>query len=209
MKFSALLIAAVIVALAGPSTDTTALKEAREILSRMVEKQRAAKTVLIRFEVGSIGPDGDPLPKTAGSLLSADSGRFRLVHAQGVVVCDGRTLWQYSPANKQVMVKSAADAIPSGAEGALLRFLGAKALRAERAKNRLRVALDPEGTGESLDSLVLILDPGGFGLRQVETVDPAGARVVYSVKSLKLGARVRAGDFSFAPPAGAETVDMR
>src|SRR3989338_877493 len=116
-------------AFSAPGTDSSALLEARQILDGMAKKHRAAKTVLIRFESRGFGPDGEPLPKAGGRLLVADSGRFRIEHAQGIAVCDGQVFSQYFPGTRQMIVKNAAEAGLSGVTGALLRFLEAKPLR--------------------------------------------------------------------------------
>ena len=142
-----------------------------------------------------------------GSLLAADSGRFRLESAAGIVVCDGKTLWQYFPANKQVILKDASEAGESG--GILLRFLEARALYAQRRDGLLRVTLDPGSVGQNLDSLVLNLDPEKSAVTSVESQDPTGSRVTYVVKSLRYGVTVSRKDFTFQAQKGAETVDMR
>ena len=147
------------------------------------------------------------MPPTRGSLVTADSGRFRLTHAQGTVVSDGVTLWQHFPSTKQVVIRHAGEA--AGAGGALLRFLQAKAVRADRTAGALRIVLDPASVGESLDSLVLTLSRDGGTVRKVETQDPAGNRVEYTLNDLRYDARAGRASFTFRIPAGAEVVDMR
>jgi outer membrane lipoprotein-sorting protein len=211
IRIQALAVASFFIASASaaPAADSLALIEARAALEKLAKKHGSAKTFSLKFEAAALGPDGEPLPKSKGTLLSGDSGRFRLEHAQGVVVCDGATLWQYFPSTRQVIVRSAGDMAGAGtAGGVLLRFLGADPLRAQKIRGGLRVNLDPASAGENLDSLVLILGPGP-AVRRVETWDPAGGRVEYAVKSLKLGVRTRARDFAAPNPPGAEVVDMR
>ena len=195
-------------AIAAPA-DAAALAEARSALAALTEKQRAAASVSVSYESRSIGADGTPMPPVRGSLVTADSGRFRLTHAQGTVVSDGVTLWQHFPSTQQVVIRHADEA--RGAGGALLRFLQARAVRAERIARPagLRVALDPASVGETLDSLVLTLSPDGATVRSVETVDPAGNRVTYAIRSLRHDGRPGRGTFTFTVPAGAEIVDMR
>lgn len=194
---------------AGFAAEAPALKEARAALESLTEKHRDAQAVSLVFESRAEGADGNLMPPVKGTLVTADSGRFRLQHAQGTVVCDGVTLWQYFPSTRQVVIRPAAQA--NGAGGVLLRFLQARAIKAEHAgrDGALRVVLDPASVGESLDSLVLTLSSDGAVVRRVETQDPAGNRVTYVLTSLRYDARPGRAAFTFKVPAGAETVDMR
>ena len=188
--------------------DSKELRDAQAVLAGLAKKHRAAPVFSLVFEARAEGADGNPMPASKGSLTGADSGRFRLQHAQGTVVSDGKTVWQYFPATKQVVIKNASEASEAG--GALLRFLQARALRAEAVKGGLlRVVLDPSSVGESLDSLVVTVDPGESAVRRVLTQDPAGNRVEYTLKSLRYDARPGRNAFVFKLPAGVEVIDMR
>jgi hypothetical protein len=188
--------------------DSRELREAQAILGGLAKKHRAAPVFSLVFEARAEGADGNPMPASKGSLTGADSGRFRLQHAQGTVVCDGKTVWQYFPGTKQVVIKDAADAGEAG--GVLLRFMQARALRAEAVKGGLlRVVLDPSSVGESLDSLVVLVSPKESAVRRVQTQDPAGNRVEYALKSLRYDARPGRSAFTFKLPAGVEVIDMR
>ncbi len=195
---------------AAPAPDSAALGEARRTLAHLIERQRQSPCVKLRFASQTTGPDGGALPKTQGALWIADSGRFRVEHAGNVVVCDGRTLWQYVPANRQVIIKNAPDAAPGAESGMLLRFLGARPLAAERAgRGLLRVTLDPKAAEDNLDSLHVLLGTQPPALRRVETVDVTGARTEYEILACDYAARPRPDEFTFTPPSGVETVDMR
>ncbi len=190
------------------AADSVALRDAKLVLEKLAQQHREAKSFSLKFESRAVGADGEFLPGNKGSLVSADSGRFRLEHAQGVVVCDGKTLWQYVPENKQVLLRDASDAGSAG--GVLLRFLQAKPLRAVRqGAGLLRVVLDPASVGENLDSLILTIDDVKSVVREVDSQDPAGNRVLYAVKSLRYDENPRPGLFVFKAPKGVEIVDMR
>jgi len=155
-----------------------------------------------------VGADGTLLSGVKGSLLAADSGRFRLENAAGTLVCDGRTLWQYVPANKQVIVKDASGAGEAG--GLLLRFLQARMLRAEPGRiGSLRILLDPGSVDQDLDSLILNVNAETLSILSMETQDPAGNRIIYTVKSLRYDVHPNPNDFVFRVPAGVEVIDMR
>ena len=188
--------------------DSKELREAQSVLGALAKKHRAAPVFSLVFESRAEGADGNLMSAAKGTLTGADSGRFRLQHAQGTVVCDGKTVWQYFPSTKQVVIKDAADAGEAG--GVLLRFLQARALRAEAVRGGfLRVVLDPSSVGESLDSLVVTVSPGEGSVRRVQTQDPAGNRVEYALKSLRYDARPGRNAFVFKLPAGVEVIDMR
>jgi outer membrane lipoprotein-sorting protein len=191
---------------AGPEV----LQEARAALELLAQKHRSAAAVSLAFESRALGADGNPMPVAKGTLLTADSGRFRLTHAQGTVVCDGVTLWQHYPSTRQVLIRPAGEGGAAG--GVLLRFLQARAVKAQRlggTDGALRIALDPGSVGESLDSLVITLSPDAATIRRVDTQDPAGNRVEYTVTSLRYDARPGSGAFTFKIPSGTEVVDMR
>lgn len=199
---------AAVPASAAPVPDSRELRDAKAVLASLAQKHRAAPVFSLVFESRAEGADGNSMPATKGTLVAADSGRFRLQHAQGTVVCDGKTVWQYFPSTKQVVIKDASEAGEAG--GVLLRFLQARALRAEsRPGGLLRVVLDPSSVGESLDSLVVTVSSTESSVRRVLTQDPAGNRVEYTVKSLRYDARPGRGAFAFKLPSGVEVIDMR
>ena len=209
-SLSAFALCAAVMATAAPKTTAPSeeLREAQSVLAGLAKKHKSAPVFSLVFEARAEGADGNLMSPSKGTLTAADSGRFRLQHAQGTVVCDGKTVWQYFPSTKQVVIKDAADAGEAG--GVLLRFLQARALRAESAKGGLlRVALDPSSVGESLDSLVVVLSPSENTVRRVVTQDPAGNRVEYALKSLRYDARPGRSTFAFKLPAGVEVIDMR
>ncbi len=189
--------------------DPATLQKAREAVAALAEKHRNAAAFTLAFESRATSAAGDPMPPVRGTLVAADSGRFRLTHAQGVVVSDGRTVWQHFPSTKQVVIRPASESGDGDAGGVLLRFLQARAVDAARAAGGLRVTLDPASVGENLDSLVLLLSADGKTVRGLETEDPAGNRVSYKVTSLRYDARPGRGAFEFKVPAEAEVVDMR
>lgn len=194
------------------NTPANNLKEARIALEALSAKNRAATSVSLAFSSRVLAADGDWTAPSQGSLVTADSGRFRLKHAQGVVVSDGKTLWQHFPSTKQVVIRPAATregAAGGNAGGVLLRFLQAKAVAAARPAGALRIALDPASVGENLDSLILTLSADASTVRRVETQDPAGNRAEYTVTSLRYDGRPGRAAFTFKVPDGAEVVDMR
>jgi outer membrane lipoprotein-sorting protein len=196
------------VAAPAPIPDSKELRDAKTTLTTLAARHKAAPVFSLVFESRTEGADGNPMPAAKGTLVAADSGRFRLQHAQGTVVCDGKTVWQYCPSTRQVVIKDASDAGEAG--GVLLRFLQARALRAEtRPGGLLRVVLDPSSVGESLDSLVVTLSPDESSVRRVLTQDPAGNRVEYTLKSLRYDARPGHSTFLFKLPSGVEVIDMR
>jgi len=194
--------------------ETSPLKEARTALDALSAKNRAAASVTLAFTSRVMGADGDWMPSGSGSLVTADSGRFRLKHSQGTVISDGRTMWQYFPSTKQVVIRPAVSAGQSGgnsggAGGVLLRFFQAKAVAAERVSGALRIVLDPASVGENLDSLIVTLSPDAGSVRRVETLDPAGNRAEYTVSTQRYDGRPGRAAFKFQVPAGADVVDMR
>lgn len=124
------------------------------------------------------------------------------------MVCNGKTLWQYIPSHNQVIVKDASESGDMG--GVLPRFLEAKAVKSERQPDgSLRIVLDPVGVGRNLDSLIITVNPDKYMIRSVETQDPVGNRTIYIVKLLRYGVSMKSREFTFQPPSGVETVDMR
>jgi outer membrane lipoprotein-sorting protein len=189
------------------AAETPVLREARAALETLAQKHRSAAAVSLAFESRAMGADGSLMPAVKGTMVMADSGRFRLRHAQGTVVSDGTTLWQHFPSTRQVVIRPGAEA--GGAGGVLLRFLQARAVKADRVAGALRIVLDPASVGETLDSLVLTLSPDAATVRRVETQDPGGNRVEYTLTSLRYDARPGSAAFTFKIPAGAEVIDMR
>lgn len=212
-RASARLGLVVALATTGALADGATLKEARAALESLSARNLAAPSVSLVFSSRVMGADGAWTLPAQGSLVTADSGRFRLKHAQGLVVSDGKTLWQHFPSTKQVVIRTVpprGNASGGGAGGVLLRFLQARAVAAGRVQGgSLRVVLDPSSVGENLDSLVLTLSPDAAKVRKVETQDPAGNRAEYTVSSLRYDGRPGRNTFTFKVPDDADVVDMR
>lgn len=190
--------------------DGATLKEARTALESLSARNRTAPSVSLVFSSRVMGADGDWTLPTQGSLVTADSGRFRLKHAQGVIISDGKTMWQHFPSTNQVVIRPVAARGHGGAGGVLLRFLQARAVAATRGQDGgLRIMLDPASVGENLDSLVLTLSSDAARVRKVETQDPAGNRAEYTVSSVRYDGRPGRNTFTFKVPEGADVVDMR
>ncbi len=83
--FAALAIPAAF-AVPGALADPATLREAREAVAALAGRHRAAAAFTLAFESRALDAAGEPMPPVRGTLVAADSGRFRLTHAQDVAL---------------------------------------------------------------------------------------------------------------------------
>lgn len=195
-------------------SDTASLKAAGAALRKAIEFHREAEDLSLKFTASVYNAALDSHDQYSGRLLLKGADKFRLEIPGGTFDSDGKTYWEYHPQTKQVIRKDATageDAIAPGA--VLLRFLDSDPLSAktvhEDGKDWIELRLDPSRAIKNLDSLAVLLDKDTYALHRVSSRDVSGDEARYTVVSIKRNSGLKDKEFAFAPPKGAEVVDMR
>lgn len=186
--------------------------EARSALRKAVIFHREAKDLSIAFKAEIYNADLDKTETYKGRLLLKDSTRFRLEVPAGTYVSDGKTLQEYHPRNRQLVIREAGSGQSTPAD-VLLRFLDADPLSSAKVKeggrDALELRLDPARAMKNLDSLAVVLDRKDHSVRRIVSRDANGNETRYTLVSVKRNGGLKDREFAFTPPKGTEIVDMR
>ncbi|MBC7185482.1 MAG: outer membrane lipoprotein carrier protein LolA [Calditrichaeota bacterium] len=152
--------------------------------------------------------------KTAGTLAAAKGDRYRIETEDQLIVTDGKTVWNFSKANKQVIV----DELGKTADAPLMRDLMLRyaegytaVLKGQEAiggSDCFVVELRPKGE-EFITAVTLWVDGKLWVPLRVRQVDVNDNVNVYELQDVELNVTLPPGLFTFEPPAGAEVIDMR
>ena len=104
-----ILISAVIAVLA----PVWGLAEASDVMTLVRRNYSGAGAVTATFDLNIYWNVRERDEKKSGELLIAPGDRFRVTLGREVFVSDGKTFWQYSERNSQVIVRNFADIDPS------------------------------------------------------------------------------------------------
>ncbi len=200
----ALLLLAASLALAGP---------ADSILARSAQLFSGKQGLSLDFSLRVLQAATGSENQTQGSLLVGERNRFRLRVPGMEFYSDGVQLWQYNPAQKQVMVKLLADLESQFHPSEILfkyQQCKPRSLKSElwQGKKVHVLQLDPSRYKGQFSEMEVWLDPVSLAPVRLKTVDNLHNLSWYTVSNLK---KVKASDkdFVFVVPKGVDEIDMR
>ncbi|MCS7177412.1 MAG: outer-membrane lipoprotein carrier protein LolA [Candidatus Kapabacteria bacterium] len=144
-------------------------------------------------------------------LTVARGNRFRAEWAGRLLVCDGTTVWSYTPALRQVVISSARRVLPSGGiEHVLLSLLGESRLRLlSQSGDILSVAWTPPDTlALGFQQAILRFRRQDWVPVAVELPAESGSQR-WEIRRFQPDPPVTARYFHFQPPTDAEVIDLR
>ena len=127
---------------------------------------------------------------------------------------DGKTLWSYSPVERQAVAQDVKGALSTGPIGILF---GVGSLRRDFRVRRILHAgtkegqehlldLTPKGQDLSFKRVILAIDRESYLIRRVTVFDPYGNTTVVELSKLKVNGGLEDGLFRFSPPPGTDLV---
>lgn len=157
--------------------------------------------------------------KASGTLLLKRPRKMRWEYQkpeQRLFVTDGKTLWAYSPTDKQVVVQEVGEAFASRLPISILA--GDCQLRrdfdisevenaATRASGRFMILdLRPKQSEAGITRMLLEVNLKTYTIERITVFDPSGNTSVYKLSDLKLNSGLNDQQFTFTPPAGVTVV---
>lgn len=152
---------------------------------------------------------------SSGTLYMKKVNHYRIEMEDRTFVTDGKTVWSYSPANKQVLIDTYKDdprsfspekfllSVPKDYYSAIL------SREKVQGQNVVVLKLTPKDEKASMKSLKLWVHEGEWLLRKAEIIDISNNVTVYTVLSIRLNTALSDSTFSFVAPPGVEVVDLR
>jgi outer membrane lipoprotein carrier protein len=157
--------------------------------------------------------------EASGVFLAKRPGKMRWEYQKPeprLFVMDGKTLWSYSPADKQVIVQAVTAAIPSRLP---LSFLaGDCALRKEFTVSLVEHAatqgsaptrildLRPKHPEAGIARMLLEVRVKDYTVEKTTVFDAYGNTTVIALTDLKLNTGISDDEFEFIPPAGVRVI---
>lgn len=151
----------------------------------------------------------------SGTLTMKKPNKFRIESEHQTLVTDGRTVWAYSPVNKQVVIdhyKENRNTIsPEQFLMSLPETYYAAVLGTEKKGETLQVILKlvPKDDAAFIRSVKLWVEMSSWVVRSMEIEDVNETVTTYVINELTLNSPVADGVFTFSAPAGTEIVDLR
>lgn len=152
--------------------------------------------------------------KTSGTLAAAKGDRYRIETEDQLIVTDGKTVWNYSKANKQVII----DELGKTADAPLMRDLMLRyaegytaVLKGQEAmggSDCYVVELRPKGE-EFITAVTLWVDGKLWIPLRVRQIDVNDNVNVYELQDVELNVTLPQSLFTFQPLTGTEVIDMR
>ena len=152
---------------------------------------------------------------SSGTLFMKKANHYRIVTDDRTFVTDGKTVWSYTPANKQVLVDTYKEEPRSFSPEKFLlsvpRDFYSAILSRERSQGKKLVVLklSPKEDNVSMKSLKLWAEEGEWLLWKAEVTDMNDNVTTYAVSDIRLNTTLSDSTFSFIAPPGVEVVDLR
>ncbi|MCC6846226.1 MAG: outer-membrane lipoprotein carrier protein LolA [Bacteroidetes bacterium] len=154
----------------------------------------------------------------SGNVKAKRGNKFMMNFWERVVVCNGKTVWNYTPQTKSVVIGKYDESQQQTNLETLLFTILQKYAPAKLSRKVLSnggrydvLKLLPASAADitsDIASIEIYLKPNTDIIRKLGvTIDRQ--TVIYDISNLKFLAAVSDSDFEFHPPKGTETVDMR
>ena len=152
-----------------------------------------------------------------GTLLVKKPGKMRWVYTspeKKEFVSDGRTLWSYVPADKQVIISTVppADEASSPAmflagKGSIQRdFTPRLAAAAGLAASEVALELRPRTPQTDYDSIIVVVDRATLQIRRLVTADSQGGTSTFVFTKMRENVGLPDKTFAFTIPRGVDIV---
>lgn len=197
--------------------------EAAPSLGDLVDKVREtctqAQDLSARFEQITTIRSLNQEQRADGILLLKRPRKMRWEYQRPesrLFVTDGKTLWAYSPADKQVVVQEVGEAFASRLPISILAGdcqlrrdfeIGEVDNAATRGSTSFRVLdLRPKRTEAGITRMLLEVRLKSYTIERITVFDASGNTNVYRLSDLKLNPGVPDQQFTFTPPPGVTVV---
>jgi outer membrane lipoprotein-sorting protein len=193
-----------------PATAFCATDDEPAIMRSVREKYGAAKTVQASFVQRTWWAVREKEETKSGTLLTGGGDTFRVELGGVLWVCDGATVWQYSKASSQVIIRALSAIDPSSHPSRmLLTYVNTVGWR--RTGDTAGVVTVEAAADSALHRgpVRMRINARTAAILAVMTQDDNGNRNTYTFTSIRLNAPAPKGSFAFAVPKNANVLDTR
>jgi outer membrane lipoprotein carrier protein len=191
--------------------------EAAEVAKKVQARYETTRDLAARFSQELRIQAGGQVVRSSGEMVFQRPGKMRWTYESPepqTIVADGKNLWIYQPADKQVLKAPLEDAFQSRTPVSFL--LGVARLEADFQPKLL--SPDPDGSlklellpraepGGALGVLTLVIDPSSFDVRAAIVKDPLGNTTEVRLLDVRRNEGVDASLFRFERPPGTDVIE--
>jgi len=191
-----------------------------EVMKKVRSKYAAMRSLSASFKQSFYWKLADRRQGFEGRIYVAGDGRFRFETTgknPQLIVSDGESIWNYSKANGQVIIRSVrkADRDLCDPKGFILRYsekFRPGLLREEKlgGKKCYLLELTP---GDKCDTdfkrVNIWVDGKRWLIVKIEYADLNGNITSYTFSDIRVNPKLKGSLFTFSPPEGVEVIDMR
>jgi outer membrane lipoprotein carrier protein len=182
------------------------------LLDRVQQHYQETKSFSAKFDETITRAGAAPLHRS-GIIYYEKPGKLRWEFEGSqpeTIVSDGKTIYDYDPALNQVVETPLAQVSHSNAAAAFLigagnvkRDFKAQALTVPDSSGLVHVALTPKQGGQRIEAGI---DRKTYNIATLSIGDAMGNRTDLSFSNIELNQPLRASQFTFTPPDGADIV---
>ncbi len=182
------------------------------LLDRMQQHYQSTRSFSAKFNE-IITRVGAPPIQRSGVIYYEKPGKLRWEFEGSqpeTIVSDGKTIYDYDPALNQVVETPLAQAFRNQPTAAFLLGVGnvkrdfkAKTIRATNSSGLIHVVLTPKQGGQPIEAGI---EPKTYNIAALSIGDAMGNRTNLSFSNIELNEPIRAAQFTFTPPDGADIV---
>ncbi|RKY58069.1 MAG: outer membrane lipoprotein carrier protein LolA [Candidatus Latescibacterota bacterium] len=186
----------------------------QEVLSRLQKRYKKLRSFSAEFRYTFCWKLVGEARQQEGKVFFRKPNLFRIETPDRVVVCDGKTVWNYTPATRQVVVTdygdrslspTLQDIIADYLESYTPHYARPDTVSGERCHLLRLVPKDPE---ERLE-VRLWVEEKRWMVRKLSYSDEVGNETTYLLKDVQVNPKLDKKLFRFKVPEGAEVVDLR
>jgi outer membrane lipoprotein carrier protein len=149
----------------------------------------------------------------AGTVQMKKGNRYRVASPQQTLVTDGKTVWVYSPVNKQVVIDAYKENAQSFSPERFIFGLPknySAVFVGDRTGDVVVLKLAPRaGTNAFIKSLKVWIAEADWTVQRVEFVDGNETQTIYTVRNFRKNPGLADAVFIMEPPPDVEVVDLR
>jgi len=174
-----------------------------------IESATASFTQKVKFGFSQIEQE------FTGTIAMKKPNKYRIESEHQTVVTDGSTVWAYSPVNKQVVIDRYKENQNSVSPEKFLVNLPSNyyvtLLGRERDKgvSLIILKLVPKDDRSFVKTVKVWVEDGAWIVHRISILDANETETTYHLSNLQVDTKINDSRFTFSPPAGTETVDLR
>jgi outer membrane lipoprotein-sorting protein len=200
----------------GPSAQSTATPAKEPPAMTALRKNYGGNNaVTATFDLSIYWNVREKEEKKSGELLIAPGNKFKVTLGKEAFVSDGKTFWQYSEKNSQVVIRNFSDIDESTVPSKFLLSFLSNRVFAEKQRNGSTLELFWDGKGKSAGidgdytSITAVVDEKNGSIKTLKLTDKNENIHTYTFKKTVFDKPPKDDVFRFKPPKGVEALDMR